>query len=156
MGDREETKKEIGACEVRSAERGLKIVRTHLGWVGVAETEAGIVAIVLPRKSKAAVVRELEQVRSRTAAVGPAAEPVLARAVKQLERYFAGKSLTFDLHPDLSSYTPFQRAVWNAAAEIPFGETRSYGWIAKRIKKPNAARAVGQAMGANPVPLLVP
>jgi O-6-methylguanine DNA methyltransferase len=53
-------------------------------------------------------------------------------------------------------YTAFQQAVWKAASGIPYGETRSYAWVAKRIRKPRAARAVGQALGANPVPIIIP
>jgi methylated-DNA-[protein]-cysteine S-methyltransferase len=53
-------------------------------------------------------------------------------------------------------HTAFQRAVWKAAAKIPHGGTRSYAWIAKSIRNPKAARAVGQAMGANPVPIIIP
>jgi len=143
---------------MRIADCGIKtkIIRTSFGWIGVAVSGEGIISVILPRKSRSAVARELELVRCRRAAAGPAAERLLAKAVKQLERYFAGESLTFDLPVDLRQYTPFQKAVWKAAAEIPYGETRSYGRIAKRIGRPLAARAVGQAMGANPVPLLVP
>ncbi len=53
-------------------------------------------------------------------------------------------------------HTAFKQAVWKATADIPLGETRSYAWVAKRIKNPRAARAVGQALGANPVPILIP
>ncbi len=76
--------------------------------------------------------------------------------MKLLKRYFSGECVPFDLPLDLRYYTAFQQAVWNATAEIPYGETRSYAWIAKRVKKPKAARAVGQAMGANPIPIIVP
>jgi O6-methylguanine-DNA--protein-cysteine methyltransferase len=78
------------------------------------------------------------------------------RAVMLLQRYFTGERVSFDLPLDLRYYTRFQQAVWKAAAEIPYGGTRSYAWIAKRIRKPLAARAVGQAMGANPVPIIIP
>ncbi len=53
-------------------------------------------------------------------------------------------------------YTQFQKAVWRATAGIPYGETRSYAWVAKRIGNPRAVRAVGQALGANPVPIIIP
>lgn len=56
----------------------------------------------------------------------------------------------------MSSYPPFYQKVWKACAEIPKGETRTYGWIAKRIGKPKAARAVGQALGKNPFAPTVP
>jgi O-6-methylguanine DNA methyltransferase len=51
---------------------------------------------------------------------------------------------------------PFQRAVLTAIQKIPFGETRSYGWVARAIGKPRASRAVGQALGANPIPIIIP
>ncbi len=54
------------------------------------------------------------------------------------------------LREKLKTFPPFYQAVWRACAEIPAGETRTYGWIAKRIGKPQAARAVGRALGANP------
>ncbi len=88
---------------------------------------------------------------------GPApAGFTLKGAVTQLRGYFAGKRVSFDLPIDLRYYTPFQRAVWTAVAEIPYGETRSYAWIAKRINRPRSARAVGQAVGANPIPIIIP
>lgn len=74
-----------------------------------------------------------------------------------LEAYFAGVRTDFaDIPLDLSKGTAFQQAVWNAARGIPWGTQISYGELARRIDKPRAARAVGQALGANPVPLVVP
>ena len=81
---------------------------------------------------------------------------MLERAAKQLKSYFSGKRVLFDLPLDLRYYTRFQQAVWKAAADIPYGETRSYAWIAKRIRNPRASRAVGQALGANPMPVILP
>ncbi len=83
-------------------------------------------------------------------------EQLLHKAVVLLKKYFSGEVVSFYLPINLRCYTRFQRAAWKAAAEIPYGETRSYAWIAKRIRKPLAARAVGQAMGANPVPIIIP
>jgi len=57
---------------------------------------------------------------------------------------------------DFGSAPPFREAVWQATRSIPFGETRSYGWVAERIGKPNASRAVGQALAANQLAILVP
>lgn len=57
---------------------------------------------------------------------------------------------------DLSGGTPFQRKVWGALRQIPYGQTRSYAWVAQRIGKPKAARAVGAACGANPIPVIIP
>ncbi len=73
----------------------------------------------------------------------------------QLTGYFAGERLDFDL-PLLAEGTGFQRKVWNALCEIPYGETISYGELARRIGQPSAARAVGLANGSNPLPIVVP
>ena len=64
--------------------------------------------------------------------------------------------ITPHLREKMSKYSPFYQAVWKACAEIPAGETRTYGWIAKRIGKPGAARAVGRALGANPFAPVIP
>ena len=76
-------------------------------------------------------------------------------AIAQLEEYFAGKRRQFDL-PLAPRGTEFQRRVWRALTEIPYGNTISYGELARRISKPSASRAVGLANGANPLPIIVP
>jgi methylated-DNA-[protein]-cysteine S-methyltransferase len=76
-------------------------------------------------------------------------------AVEQLGRYFAGDLREFDLPLDLVG-TPFQRRVWEALTTIPYGETRSYGEIARQIGSPGASRAVGLANGHNPISIIVP
>ena len=82
-------------------------------------------------------------------------EAMLAAAAAQLREYFDGSRRAFDLPLDLEG-TPFQRRAWLALAEIPYGETRSYGEQARRLGMPRAARAVGAANGANPVPIVLP
>lgn len=79
---------------------------------------------------------------------------VLEDAAKQLDLYLEGNLPKFSL-PLRVSGTPFQLAVWKAIAKVPFGKTISYGEIAKSIGKPQAVRAVGAAVGANPTPLVV-
>ncbi len=88
---------------------------------------------------------------------GPA-EPAglyLAEAEKQLLEYFAGKRREFDLPLSLHG-TPFQRRVWTALREIPYGETCSYQHVAQAIGSGRAARAVGMANNRNPIPILIP
>jgi methylated-DNA-[protein]-cysteine S-methyltransferase len=80
---------------------------------------------------------------------------VLARAAAQLAEYFAGTRRTFDL-PLAPRGTGFQRIVWHALAKIPYGETRSYGELARAIGRPAASRAVGAANGKNPLSIVVP
>ena len=81
--------------------------------------------------------------------------PVLLEAGRQLEEYFAGRRTRFALSLDFSG-TVFQKKVWGALLTIPFGETRSYGQIAKQIGNPTAVRAVGAANGRNPVAIVAP
>jgi methylated-DNA-[protein]-cysteine S-methyltransferase len=81
--------------------------------------------------------------------------PVLLKVEKQLNEYFAGKRKTFQLPLDFIG-TDFQKSVWKALLEIPYGETRSYGEIAKQIKRPKASRAVGAANGKNPISIIAP
>ncbi len=80
---------------------------------------------------------------------------VLDRARSQLDEYFAGSRTQFDLELAPRG-TAFQRSVWRALVEIPFGETRHYGGIAKRIGQPTASRAVGAANGQNPIAIIIP
>ncbi|MEH6595967.1 MAG: methylated-DNA--[protein]-cysteine S-methyltransferase [Colwellia polaris] len=77
------------------------------------------------------------------------------KVVKQLDEYFSGERKHFDL-PLAPKGTNFQKQVWQALTEIPCGETKSYGWIAKSINNEKAVRAVGTANGANPIALIVP
>jgi methylated-DNA-[protein]-cysteine S-methyltransferase len=76
-------------------------------------------------------------------------------AVRQLREYFSGKRTDFDL-PLEPQGTPFQRGVWKRLEEIPYGETISYGELAKRVGNPKASRAVGAANGQNPIPIVIP
>lgn len=85
----------------------------------------------------------------------PAAQAILERARAQLTEYFAGARRRFDL-PLAPAGTAFQRRVWAALREIPYGHTESYGELAARLGKPTAARAVGLANGRNPLPVVVP
>ncbi|HLF41722.1 MAG TPA: methylated-DNA--[protein]-cysteine S-methyltransferase [Acidimicrobiia bacterium] len=79
----------------------------------------------------------------------------LGEARRQLEEYFAGTRTAFDLPLELEG-TPFQVAVWSALSGIPYGETISYGELARRVGRPGASRAVGAANGRNPISIVVP
>jgi methylated-DNA-[protein]-cysteine S-methyltransferase len=150
-------------CRIES-----KVFKTPFGWAGVAASEQGLCMIVLPKKDKKAVERELANTdfprfnRSRAGSMRNAeratasAHDSLKKSVTLLQKYFSGKRVSFDLPLDTRSYTRFQQAVWKAATEVPYGETQSYAWIARKIKNPRAVRAVGQALGANPLPIIIP
>lgn len=81
---------------------------------------------------------------------------LMARARTQLAEYFRGERVIFQLPVDLGQCSNFERAVLDATATIPYGEVRSYKWIAERIGRPRATRAVGNALHKNPVPIVIP
>jgi methylated-DNA-[protein]-cysteine S-methyltransferase len=122
-----------------------------VGPVALAATERGIYEIVFLRGRTGE-----SPATDDTASARAAARKHLRRCRRQLERYFAGKPTTFDVPLDLSRGTAFQQTIWRACMTIPPGETRPYGELARAAGRPGAARAVGAAMGANPVPIIVP
>ena len=81
--------------------------------------------------------------------------PVLKETITQLEEYFARERTGFDLPMELDG-TEFQREVWAELSRIPYGETISYGELARRVGRPRGPRAVGQANGKNPIAIIVP
>jgi methylated-DNA-[protein]-cysteine S-methyltransferase len=95
-------------------------------------------------------------------AVTPAADApeatvvVLARAKQEIEEYFAGRRQEFELPLDFSDLPPFTRRVLSVLRKTPFGATTTYGELAARVGNPRAARAVGMAMAANPLPIVIP
>ena len=82
--------------------------------------------------------------------------PVLRMAADELQQYFAGERSQFDVPVDLCRGTPFQQSVWNALRSLAPGATTSYGAIGLAIGKPSAVRAVGGAVGRNPISIIVP
>lgn len=81
--------------------------------------------------------------------------PLLETAVQQLSEYFAGTRMTFDIPLQLGGGTEFQKRVWAALRDVPFGSATSYGAIAQAVGQPGAGRSVGGAIAANPLPLFV-
>lgn len=123
-----------------------------IGRVLVAATPTGLARIAL-RGRDDVFVAELRQ-RLQAEVVESAAR--IGKILEQLDEYFAGKRRTFDLPVDTRLMTPFQRRVLTAAQRVPAGTVVSYGDIARRIGQPKASRAVGQALGHNPIPIVIP
>lgn len=97
--------------------------------------------------------RRLE--RSLNAEMKDIPSEITAKAAQELDEYFAGGRKTFDM-PLLFVGTEFQEKVWNTLLEVPYGETRSYGWMAEMIGNPKAVRAVGTANGSNSISIFAP
>jgi O-6-methylguanine DNA methyltransferase len=124
-------------------------------WYGAAWSSKGIVALDYFRRRPSEVLPDFHGYGVHAVLLDEA-PPYMLLLREQLARYFSGVKLNFNVPLDLSRSTPFQEDVWRAARRIPYGKTVSYGSLAARIGHPRAARAVGSALGANPVPILVP
>ncbi|MCE5238180.1 methylated-DNA--[protein]-cysteine S-methyltransferase [bacterium] len=112
-------------------------------------TRSGLASVRLVARE--AVAAELQ------GAGGPAeARAIVQEAAEQLRAYFGGRRRRFEIPVDLAGGTAFQERVLRACAEVPYGETVSYGELARRCGQPGAARAVGQVMATNRLPLVVP
>lgn len=130
------------------------VFKSPWGWMGISESDKGIRSIVLPKKSKRAVESELREESNELVQQGASTRLEVAR--RQLLDYLAGKRSTFDVLLDFSQGTSFQRQVWRTLQRVPYGKLRSYQWIALRVGGPQYARAVGNAVGANPLPIVIP
>jgi len=130
------------------------VFRTPWGWMGVSETTKGIDAVVLPKASRQAVLTELQA--ASTALLDAQVSSRLREARAQLIDYLAGTRRSFDLSLDLSRGTSFQRKVWRTLRRVSYGQLRSYQWVAVRVGGRRYARAVGNAVGANPMPIVIP
>jgi O-6-methylguanine DNA methyltransferase len=122
--------------------------------MGIVESSKGLQAIALPKRSKRAVESDLRALSDGPLQRGDSARLTAAR--RQLLDYLAGKRNTFDVPLDLSKGTSFQRKVWRTLQRVPYGKLRSYQWIADRVGGRHYARAVGSAVGANPLPVVIP
>ena len=136
----------------RFNEMNLAVFETQIGWVGVAFSERGLAGIQLPRATRAQTLANLQRDFPKAAVVADAPLGI----ARELREYAEGTRRQFTLPLDLSAVKPFQRAVLQVADSIKYGETRSYGWIARAIGKPRAARAVGRALATNPIPIILP
>ncbi len=127
-------------------------LKTELGWAAVLASPAGLRELVLPQASRKKAVsllnmHEGEAMESRGR---------FQDLAERLQKYFAGNQVEFNDELDLEAATVFQQKVWLTARSIPSGSVQSYGWIAQQIGQPGASRAVGQALGRNPLPLIIP
>jgi methylated-DNA-[protein]-cysteine S-methyltransferase len=123
--------------------RAEKIIDSPVGPLYLAATDEGLTHVLF-----------ITEEREASAGSGESAR-IIRKTERQLSEYFARKRREFDI-PLAPSGTEFQLATWRALRAIPFGETISYGELARRMNRPNAVRAVGAANGANPISIIVP
>jgi methylated-DNA-[protein]-cysteine S-methyltransferase len=130
------------------------VAKTSMGWVGLRAGPKGISRVILPQRSEALTSRALASDNGDSDCRD---QDALAPWLEALVAMLSGERVEFGDWPlDMSGATPFRRRVWRTVRRIPWGQSRTYWWVAVRIGDPRAARAIGQAMGANPLPLVVP
>lgn len=124
--------------------QAVRIIPSPIGQIAIGATDAGVcdVEIMLPERSRSEFFHSSQSRKHVDAAAA------------QLREYFDSSREVFDLEFDIAG-TDFQKSVWSEIADLGFGASQSYGEIANSIGKPEASRAVGGAVGANPVPLLI-
>jgi methylated-DNA-[protein]-cysteine S-methyltransferase len=127
-------------------------LETPLGWMAIAFSESGLVGSTLPRPSQGEAVSQILALWPQASPAEEAIQPVK----EHLLRYFHGERVEFNFPLDLRMGTPFRRKVWEEVRKIPWGQTRTYKEIAQEIGRPGAARAVGQALARNPLPIFIP
>ena len=133
------------------------LIETGIGWIGIAWSERGLTRLQLPARDREATGRRL-----LSTIHGPAVESIdmpapIAGLVGMLRRYTAGEAVDFSGVPvDLDGIDPFRRAIYDAARRLDFGETTTYGGLAEEAGYKGRAQDTGQALGRNPVPIVVP
>jgi len=128
------------------------ISNIDIGWVGILGSAKGLLRTTLPQPS----AQEAEQLLGDGVKDATWSADFFADLLQRLRSYFGGHRVTFPNELDLSPATAFQREVWQITRLIPYGETRSYAWVAEQLGKAEAVRAVGQALARNSLPIIIP
>jgi len=133
----------------------LLTFKTSIGWLGILYSHRGINKIMLSQESKADVLRLAGKPYDLVEHIDN--NHHLDDLIKRLEDYLDGEVVTFSDNLDIADATKFQQKVWDVTRSIPYGETRSYAWVSEKLGyDKRAARAVGRALGRNPVPIIIP
>lgn len=133
------------------------ILEIPAGWIGYCRTEDGLWALTLPQPDEQGAAALLRQAAGNRAIVVTAGDALGRRLQERLQAYFSGRKVGFDDLPlDWTGYTAFTRAVLAACRKVAFGSTGTYAELARAAGRPGAARAVGNALGANRTPVVIP
>ncbi|MGB9597511.1 MAG: methylated-DNA--[protein]-cysteine S-methyltransferase [Candidatus Poribacteria bacterium] len=130
------------------------VFQTEIGWIGIVGTEKGIVRSTLPLTDKESVLNLLTGIYGHKIELFK--RSYFSDAIEMFKRYFKGRNVDFSLPIDFNGYTNFQIRIWEITKTIPYGELRSYKWVAHKIGNSKSARAVGQALASNPIPIIIP
>lgn len=120
--------------------------------MGILGSNQGLWRTTLPQPSE----QQVRQLLGDSLDQAECSPHLFTGLMERFRAYFAGHRIDFPDKLDLSGATPFQCRVWEVTRLIPYGDTRSYLWVAEQIKQPGAVRAVGQALGSNRLPVIIP
>lgn len=128
-------------------------LKSRIGDIWLGCTPRGLFWVNLRRVDTRAVEGFFDQGRAVVLSEGG---DMVEKAARELLMYLEARQKKFTVKFDLRGTTPFQRKVWRATCRIPYGQVRTYAWIADRLGDPNCARAVGNALSRNPIPIFIP
>ena len=129
------------------------VIKTPLGYLGAARTLLGLHTVILPKRTPNEVVDAFITKLGESAVEDEAG---FSAFYSSILNYFSGKNVRFDEPLDVGDSTSFEKRVWLVAATIPWGQVRSYNWVAASIGQSEAWRAVGQALARNRLPIVIP
>ena len=134
------------------------LFRTELGWMGIAGTYRGLLTVILPKKTKNKVIEGLKNKLQKKIPLFRLVknEKMFTGCRQSLIDYFNIRNKDFSYKLDLNIFTTFQQQVYNVVRKVPYGHTVTYHWVAKKIGKSGASRAVGQALKKNLLPIIIP
>jgi len=129
-----------------------RVFHTALGWIGMEMSSNGITRLTLPQINEelaAAIIGATPKQHSPHKCISD-------NLVRDLQDYSLGKQVSFNGLAYILTGSPFEQNVWTICKSIPYGQTRNYKWLASELGNPNSARAVGNALGKNPTPIIIP
>ena len=135
------------------------LFETEIGWIGIAWSDAGLTRLQLPERSETATERRLLAAMAGSSPQRLAEEPPagIAELIEELRRYAAGEPVDFSgTAVDLAGVDSFRREIYDAARRLGFGDTTTYGGLAAAAGHEGLARETGQALGRNPIPIVIP
>ena len=137
----------------KSAKLNFILFDTCLGCMGILSSPQGLRRIILPLRTREEVI---SQAKAHDYTAESYTSDTPGDLPQRLKRYLAGEQVDFPDRLDLAGATHFQQSVWQVVQAIPYGETKSYAWVASRLGSTKFARAVGQALAKNPLPIIIP
>lgn len=149
---------EVTSDGIRIMKLNCFIFNTPLGWVGILGSQSGLRKVILPQPFPEQALHLLSQFALACYNEKPSDTETnyFGDLPRRIKRYLSGKLISFPDKLDLSWASSFHRDVWKVTQSIPYGETRAYAWVAGKLDKPEAARAVGQALARNHLPIIIP